>query len=129
MNLALLTFATVVSVSAADKSVCAHNLTEFRASGTLKKIYGDSYDAWTKWESREGADILPDGKGSMYVKVPRIGHWLGYKDSPLDLGICADELGKRYFLQNGKRQDFDDKIGDRIELGDGKRSAKFTRAK
>src|SRR4051812_27007163 len=99
-------------MAADTKPNCAHNLTEFKANESLKKVYGDTYDAWTKWESSEGADILPDGKGSMYVKVPRIGHWLGYKDSPLDLAICAGENGNPYFLQNGTRSEFDDKKGD-----------------
>ena len=92
----------------------------------LKKVYGETYDPFSKWESGEGAAILPDGKGSMYVKVPMLGRWLGYKDSPLDLRVCADG-DKIYFMQNGTRSNFDDAKGDRLVLSDGKRSAKFQR--
>jgi hypothetical protein len=114
----------------AHERECARTTEEFRRSPMLKRALGSNYNPFCKWVSVEGAEILPDGRGGMYVKVPPIGKLFGYKDSPLQLEICVDAKDPRraYIMRYGKRLDFDDPSGNRLTMGDGNRSATFVRA-
>jgi len=108
---------------------CAKNLEEFKQCPMLIKVLGEKYDPFSHWTSSAGAEILPSGKNSMYVKVPPMGKMFGYKDAPLPMEICVDasKPDEAYMMSMGVKHKFDDAKGNRMTLSDGAYSTTFVR--
>jgi len=121
----ILNFAQAQPQAHADSRECVKNIEEFRKSDQLTKLLGKDYDPFFKWTGTAGTELVNE-KGSMWVKIPAIGHIFGYKDSPVPLEVCA-ENGKAFVMSNGRRFEFNDPQGNSMTLADNGHSATFKR--
>jgi hypothetical protein len=87
---------------------CAKSKAEYESSELLKKAF--KRNPWTTWPAAPGsegeghAQLVPNGSGSMMVRLSDLAHAFGYKDEALPVEFCADSKNnKPYVMIYGRK--------------------------
>lgn len=109
---------------------CVRTKAEYEAATRLKKIYGEKYDPFVKWDGGMGASLTPDGKGVFDSDTTALGWIRGLpRHIYIPTQICADmKTGKPYLLMYNKKQFFTDKTLNEITLSNDKGSNTYRRS-